>query len=291
MSSRRRSNNRTLRQTTGGKKKKSPFAKACLVLLGIVVVIVLIHVVHALTLDRIIQYKEVSFRSPNVPTELSGYTIAFITDTHSIPEERFMEVVAELNSRQIDLLVIGGDITSPVYTSQQSLRILSQIKTADGIYAVDGNHDYYAPLTADMEQYSIPLLANTGLYVRDHLYLAGVQDPTHRNPNIADAIRGAKPDDFVLLLSHNPDVAMRQNTSGVDLILSGHTHGGQVTLFGLWAPLFTVNKTITAYGQHFRSGWAESGDGVPVYVSNGTGDFFIRVFARPQVILITLYPE
>ncbi len=100
----------------------------------------------------------------------------------------------------------------------------------------------------------------------------------------------SKRDDFVLLLAHNPDITMRQDTSNVDLTLSGHTHGGHVTFFGLWAPALTWNTVITDYGQRFMSGWAESRDGTPVYVSRGTGTFerTPRVFARPQVILFTL---
>jgi predicted MPP superfamily phosphohydrolase len=82
---------------------------------------------------------------------------------------------------------------------------------------------------------------------------------------------------------------MIQDTTSVDLILSGHTHGGHVTFLGIWAPELTLRKTITDYGQRFMSGWTESRDDTPVYVSNGTGHVSVpRIFARPQVILLTL---
>jgi len=95
---------------------------------------------------------------------------------------------------------------------------------------------------------------------------------------------------LVILAAHNPDIAMQRDTTGCDLILSGHTHGGQITLFGLWAPALSLRNTITDYGQRFMRGWARSRDGVPVYICQGAGTFeyLPRVFARPQVIILEL---
>jgi len=270
------------------KRSKLRVIKACKVFITL---IILIHVIHAITLDRIIEYKEISFHSPNLPIEMNGYRVAFITDTHSLPGERLRDVVDELNKRQIDLLVLGGDFPSASGAEWRSMEILSQVVTTDGAYGVEGNHDDYIKLFAAMEAHSIVPLSNSGLYVRDGFYLAGVEDLWNRYPNIAQAIEGSLLNDFVLLLAHNPDITMSQDTNGVDLILSGHTHGGQITFFGIWAPYFTFRNTITDYGQRFRSGWAFSRDFVPVYVSNGTGDYLPRVFSRPQVILIELYRQ
>jgi len=138
-----------------------------------------------------------------------------------------------------------------------------------------------------METYGITPLPNEGRHIRDNFYLAGVEDIS-RQANISGATENALEDDFILLLAHNPDISMMQNTNGIDLILSGHTHGGQITFFGIWAPYLTFTNHITNYGQRFRSGWSESKDGVPVFVSNGVGEYFPRVFARPQVIILTL---
>jgi hypothetical protein len=248
---------------------------------------VLIHIAHALTLDRIIQYKEVSFYSPDAPAEMNGYRIAFIADTHELPEKYLQKVADELNKKQIDLLLLGGDFPRADDVLRSSMEILSQIETAGGIFGVEGNHDRRRALFAAMEEYSITPLSNSGLYIRDNFYLAGVEDLWGGSPSIADAIEGSQPDDFVLLLSHNPDVSMKQDTTGVDLILSGHTHGGQITFFGFWAPYLSFRDSITEYGHRFKSGWALSRDGTPVYVTKGTGDYVFRVFARRQVILIT----
>jgi len=257
-----------------------------------VIVTVIVHAVSMLTLDRIIEYKEVTFRSDRVPEELVGYRIAFVSDTHSISAERLEKVVDRLSGADIDLLIIGGDFFSTEGGPLNSLGILSGTITSDGIYGVEGTgfHESHIDLAAAMGRFSIRLLSNDGVYIRDRLFLAGTEDVTRRNPDIKTAVRGAGPDDFILLVSHNPDITMEQDTEGIDLILSGHTHGGQITLFGIWAPALANSKSISKYGQRFMSGWAESRDGVPVYVSNGTGDMngVPRIFAKPQVVIFTL---
>ena len=264
-----------------------------IIIASILVAIVLVHSISAFTLDKSIEYKNISFYSEKIPTKMNGYQIAFITDTHAMTRQDLQEVVQELNKLQLDLLLLGGDFPSSEGAAARSMEELSQVVTTDGIYGVEGNHDNYLDLFAAMEQYSIQPLSNSGTYIREKFYLAGVEDLWNRNPNIVEATKEAKEDDFVLLLAHNPDTTMIQDTTSTDLILSGHTHGGQVTFFGIWAPALSLRKTITDYGQRFMSGWAQSRDGVPVYVSNGTGylDGVPRVFARPQVILITLVAD
>jgi len=257
--------------------------------LGIVVLaVILAHGISAVTLDRIIQYKKVTFRSSRLPAELDGYKIAFICDTHALPAEELEKVVRKLNKRQLDLLLLGGDFPSRGGAEKRTMEILSRVETTDGIYGVEGNHDFRSVLFRAMREHGIHSLANSGVHVRERFFLAGLAEFWTRRANVQQAIKNAKPDDFVLLVTHNPDVTMVQDTTGVDLILSGHTHGGQATIFGLWAPYFTFHENITKYGQRFRSGWAKSRDGVPVFVSNGTGAYLPRVFARPQVIVLTL---
>jgi len=258
-------------------------------LLSVVALIVLVHGIHALTLDRIVVYNEISFTSPNLPPEMDGYRIAFVTDIHAMDDfdRRLQGVVEELNTRQIDLLLVGGDIALDSDDLGPAIGLLAQIVTTDGAFGVEGNHDHYQALFAAMEAQGITPLSNSGTYIREGFYLAGVEDLWNRNPNVAAAIAGAGPDSFVLLLSHNPDVSMQQDTRGVDLILSGHTHGGQLNFFGRWS-IGLDSGIISAYGTRFRSGWAQSQDGVPVYVCRGVGQYYPRVFARPEVTVITL---
>ena len=250
--------------------------------------IAVIHIVHGLTLDRTMQYLEVDFCSPALPAGLDGLRVAFITDTHEISQSRLWEVVDELNRRSLDLLLLGGDFSSNAAHMHATLAVLSQVKTTQGIFGVEGNHDSHLLLFAAMQEHGMTALSNSGVEVYPGFYLAGLEDLQNRNPCIATAVSGATQGDFVLLLTHNPDVTMRQDTTGVDLVLAGHSHGGQITFFGVWAPYLTFTRHVTRYGQRFRSGWAQSRDGVPVFVSSGTGQYLPRIFARPQVIILTL---
>lgn len=258
---------------------------------AVLVVISLIHGYSAWKWDRQMEYKEITFSSPTIPKEIDGYVIAFVTDTHQLPAAELQEVVRKINSRQVDLLLLGGDFPNgdAVY---RSMAILDKVETVDGSFGVEGNHDDYKELFDAMEQHGMHPLNNEGVEIHKSFYLAGVEDLWNRSPNVQEAIKGKSAEKFTLLLCHNPDVAMKQDMSGVDLMLSGHTHGGQVTFFGVFAPALAWTKDITDYGQKFQSGWAEGNNGVKVYVSNGTGVIGMpRVFARPQVIFLTLRSE
>jgi len=276
--------------------------------------VTLAHAVNAATVGRKVEYKNITLRSKRLQDALDGYKIAFISDVHSASEAMLREVVKELSSRHIDLLLLGGDFSysgslkslpKSIYTklfggdvrtrgdanlNKKALTILSETKTGDGVFGIEGNHDNHVELFDTMEKCGIIPLSNSGLKIRDGFYLAGLEDMLNRKPSIAAATADASEDDFILLITHNPDVTMQQDTSKLDVVLCGHTHGGQISLFGLWAPIFTINKHITAYGQRFMSGWSKSRDGVPVYVSNGVGvnHKLPRVYAQPQVIILTL---
>ena len=254
-----------------------------------ITVVLLIHIVHSLTLDRIIRYTEIDFYSENWPSYMDGYRIAFMTDMHVITDEAMAEVVAKLNEKNIDLLLLGGDFHMGSRHYQGTIREISQTRTKDGIYGVEGNHDDHIRLFASMEEYGMIPLDNSAKLIKPGFYVAGVHDLWNRNPDVAQAINGLDTDSFILLVSHNPDVSMMQSTVGIDLILSGHTHGGQITFFG-W-PFYLLRGSITDYGTRFGGGFAESADGVPVYTSNALGEYYSlpKVFARPEVVIFTMY--
>lgn len=112
-------------------------------------------------------------------------------------------------------------------------------------------------------------------------------DYWHDIQDIGPTIDEAKESDYVILLSHNPDYAERIETDRIDLVLSGHTHGGQVTFFGLFAP-YTNSK----YSQKYIAGFAET-DHATMYVTRGVGTTFlpVRFFARPEITAIKLQKE
>ena len=270
------------------KTNKTKFKLAAVV--GLIIALVpVIHIAHSFTLSRTIRYVEIEFRSANWPVALNGYRIAFMTDMHIISDESMRTVAAELNERNLDLLLLGGDFSMRDAHYQGTIREISRIITTDGIFGVEGNHDNYNMLFAAMEQYGITPLDNSGTHIREGFFLAGVQDKWNRNPDIAEAAANAYADDFILLISHNPDVTMVQSTNGVDLVLSGHTHGGQITFFGF--PMYLLRGSITDYGTRFAYGFTYSADGTPVFVSSGVGIYYTipRIFARPEVVIFTMF--
>lgn len=243
-----------------------------------------IHLASAIFWDTRLEYKEITLASAKVTPQTAGYRIAFITDIHGTSPEKLQEMVHRVNALEVDLVLLGGD-----YSGQRDLSrcfsILAGIKAKDGFYGVEGNHDNAKALAAAMEQSSMVLLENEGAEVAPGLYIAGLEDLWNRKPNANAALASAPPEDIKILLAHNPDTAMRYNCSQADLVLSGHTHGGEVALFGIYAPAVSG---VSNYGHKLRTGWCTAANNAAVYVSNGVGSHVFRVFVRPQVIIITL---
>lgn len=257
--------------------------------LAVIIAVIGIHLISAVTLDRRLQYKEISYASPKISPNLDGYTIAFITDVHNMSKAKLKQMAAKVSQRGANLLLLGGDM--PKHGALwRAMSVLAQINTKDGIYGVDGNHDKFYELFAAMRANGIKPLDNEGAPVKPGLYIAGVQDDWIRTPDVAKALAHAPDDAFTLLLSHNPDVALKQDMSRVDLVLAGHTHGGQITYFGQWAPALNICKYFTPYGQKLMKGWAKGNNNVDVFISAGVGQkaFSPRVFAPPQVVYLTL---
>ena len=259
-------------------------------ILSLLAIILLVHLVHAVTLDRMVMYKEITFSSSELPPEMDGYTIAFVTDPHADTGRRLKGVVETLDQKELDLLILGGDFTFDKNDIESTMDLLAQITTKDGAFGVEGNHDDYQLLFPAMEAHGLTPLSNSGMHLRDGFFIAGVEDLWNRHPDVAAATANANNDSFILLISHNPDVTMTQDTSHVNLTLSGHTHGGQLNIFDRIS-IGLDSRVISDYGNRFKGGWAQSRDGTPVYISNGIGEYYPRVFARPEVTIITLVVE
>lgn len=256
------------------------------VLVGIVCLLGVIHIARGFLVDRKMTYKEVPVYSPKIPQELDGYKIAFVSDIHSYSIEKLDLIVEEIRDWNPDLMLLGGDFYNKKHTLQ-AIETLARVSPTDGICGVEGTHDRRNGLFKAMEQYGMMPLINEGTQIRPGLYVAGIKDYHTKLADVQQAVEKAPEDDFVLLVSHNPDASMMGNNTGVDMMVSGHTHGGEITFFGLWAPAV---YTVSYYGQKFVSGWAEGNNGVPVYVSRGVGSHSgLRMFAPPEVTFFTLH--
>jgi len=247
-----------------------------------------------------IEVKEYTVVSEHLPTAFAGTRVAVVADVHRswfFRQSRVEKIVDSVNALAPDLVVLAGDY---VYGSTRyeapCFQALGRLKAPLGVYAALGNHDYGAydpsgrdldPVYAAVEPTNIVLLRNQGVWLERggaRLRLGAVGDLRKDTPDLAPIVRGTTAEDFVILLSHNPDFAEQLPPQAVDLVLAGHTHGGQVTFFGRWAPLVPSD-----YGQKYRTGRVERDD-TTVIVSNGIGVIFppLRFFARPQIVLVTL---
>ena len=146
-------------------------------------------------------------------------------------------------------------------------------------------------LTVTLEAHGVSLLHNRAVRLIDaerglDLWLAGVDDVTEGQPHLGAALAGIDASEPVVLLSHNPDILDSRHMRQVDVVLAGHTHGGQIVL-PLWGPAHTQSWHLA---RHEVAGFFHRGR-TQVYISRGIGEGIpLRFLARPQIALITLLP-
>lgn len=264
-------------------------------LLGYYALIVLgLLLIYTLVEPHWLEQKIYTIASPEIPASFHNMKIVFLSDLHHgafLSINRLKRVVEKVNRLAPDLVLLGGDY---LYGSAKHLnpcfRELAKLKATFGVYGVLGNHEHRkGPDLARqcMAEAGIHLLDNRAYWLEkegEKIKVGGVGDYYHDTPDLTPTVQDVTAADFVILVTHNPDYVEEMETDKIDLVFAGHTHGGQVTLFGLWAPL-----THSRYGQKYRTGLVSRGK-MSVIVSNGVGTIIppVRFFARPQIIMVEL---
>lgn len=155
-----------------------------------------------------------------------------------------------------------------------------------------GGYNDSLKLTQALEAHGYTVLHNRALHLKDaaqqiDFWLAGVDDVTEGRPRLGDTLAEISPADPVVLLSHNPDILASPQVARVDVVLSGHTHGGQIVV-PLWGPAHTQSWHLQ---RNEVSGYMRRGR-TQIYITRGIGEGIpFRFHAPPQVALITLQPE
>lgn len=209
-----------------------------------------------------------------LPSAFHGLRIVQISDIHHglfLPQEWLSEAVRQANRLNPDVIALTGDfVTYSRRMIEPAAELLGRLRARFGVYAVLGNHDFRVDadaVTAALRRQHIDVLRNRHVSLRlgsESLYLAGVDDYGY-GADLRRAIRGVPADAATVLLAHNPRVIRLASRNGVSLVLSGHTHGGQVNI-----PLLG-----TVYGRsperlRYKIGWDRMGK-TQIYVSRGIG--------------------
>jgi predicted MPP superfamily phosphohydrolase len=227
-----------------------------------------------------------------LPRALDGLRIVQLSDIHHSPftgSEQIRRAIEMANSLEPDLIALTGDYVSHERDyAAPCAEMLGRLRARHGVYAVLGNHDHWtdAALITDLFRLAgIRMLINEGMRFElkgAAFWLAGVDDTMVGLEDLSLALAGSSQDEMKLLLAHNPIILRRAARAGVDLVLSGHTHGGQVT----W------RSERSASGRPRRrllKGLGRQGE-TQIYVTRGLGTVVlpIRYGCPPEVSLLEL---
>lgn len=243
---------------------------------------------------RGLQLERVRVALSTVTPGLTGLRIGLLTDIHHEPDRPIAllaRAVRLLHEAQPDLILLGGDyVNSMARDFARPLALLAQLRAPLGVYGVLGNHDYWAGgdyLAARLASIGVTMLRNESRRLHapggDPFWLVGADSAVRRHDDLEGALAPVPADEFRLLLAHEPEVAdmVTRRNLRVDLQLSGHSHGGQVVLPHIGAPLLPRLGRRYIRGLHTEP---------QIYTSRGLGTVppYLRFNSPPEVTLLTL---
>jgi predicted MPP superfamily phosphohydrolase len=227
-----------------------------------------------------------------LPHALAGLRIGLLTDVHRsiwVSHEDVSRAVTALMAEHPDLIVLGGDYVSwgtqdRTYVGP-SAEALAPLSAPQGVFGVLGNHDDDHAVPAALGRIGVQMLkdARTRLTIRNEtLDLIGIRFWTKRPTDVAAAARDAAP--ASILLAHDPRRLTEAAALGIPLVLSGHTHGGQVVLPVVGAIAAQKFPIVAGTGSQSRT---------TIFVSRGIGTVYVpvRINCPPEVAILTLQPS
>jgi predicted MPP superfamily phosphohydrolase len=238
---------------------------------------------------------DVEVQLARLPRALDGFTIVQLSDLHvgmTIDRAFVQRVVDHANRLSPDLIALTGDlIDGPVESLRDEVAPLAQLRAAHGVFAITGNHEYYAgvdPWISEITRLGARYLRNQHVTIGTPgaaFELAGVDDHSADNypghgPDYDAAVAGRDPSRPLIMLAHQPRQIRSAWRRGVDLQLSGHTHGGQI-----WPWHYIVRMQQRG----FLAGRYEY-NGTQLYVTRGCGYWGppVRLFAPLEITRVIL---
>jgi uncharacterized protein len=226
--------------------------------------------------------------SERLPPQFDGFTILHISDLHAdMSADALTEAARLVSGLQYDLCVLTGDYRGRTYgefhsTLREMLRLREVLTGA--IYGVLGNHDTIM-MVPDLERMSIRMLLNEHVVIeRDgrQIFLAGIDDAHYYRVDNIEKVAAAMPQDtFSILLSHTPETYRKASHAGFDLLLAGHTHGGQICLPG-GTPIILQSVLPRQMG---RGPWNYQGMAGYTSVGIGSCGVPVRFNCPPEITL------
>jgi predicted MPP superfamily phosphohydrolase len=220
---------------------------------------------------------------------LDGLRIGLVTDIHHsrmVPADDVTQAVQLVMAAQPDIIVLGGDYVTwgeRGYVGPVA-ELLAPLAAPHGIFAILGNHDDGRDMPAALSARGFTVLrdARTQIHVRgEPLDIAGIDYWTRKVATIERVIRGASPN--LVLLAHTPSRLIEAAALAVPLVLSGHTHGGQIVLPGLGAVAARAFPVVAGSARR---------ESTTIFVSRGVGTVYlpVRLNCPPEVAVLTLQP-
>ena len=277
---------------------------------NLIITITLYILATLLTIDGVIRafrgpiVNHISLQLDNFPRGLSGLTLVHISDIHigpTVGKRELQDMVMQVNSLLPDLVVISGDLIDlPMARGREVLQSLRWLESTRGVYFATGNHDHYILDMEGLVEELLPLgvipLLNERVEIKssenedDWFYLAGIEDISTRLMqdgghlmDIHDALGGRVKNHTTVLIAHQPNAMREALEWGVELILGGHTHGGQ--FFPVCIPVYLFNP--------FFAGLYQPTENSYVYVNTGTFYYMVPIkhWFRREITVFHLYSK
>ncbi len=247
---------------------------------------------YAINEANSLMIENVKINLKRLPKKLDNFRIVHLSDIHHSPFtslEHIDRMVEISNKLKPDMFVLTGDYVShePEFIEPMA-KSLGKLKAKFGTFACLGNHDHWTDaerVTTALRTENIKVLINEGFRFEAQgatFWLCGVDDYMIGKTDLKSALRGAFPDEMKLLLAHNPILVRRAARAGVDLVLSGHTHGGQVKLRDEDKRILPRRKLKN--GLHRRKD-------TQIYITRGIGTVVlpVRFGCPPEISAIELF--
>lgn len=273
----------------------------------ILIIFIIVSIIFLYLQNNMIEVTKLKLEFENLPKGFYGYKIVHLSDLQGKTfRQNNIPLISKIKNAKPDLIVISGDlINADYFDEEQIIKLMTNLNEIAPVYYITGNHELasrdFPTLSKKLIKKNINFLKNSNVIIKkngDVINLAGIDDPIdtkiYRNNSnkktLTKELEKALSKDsiprFTILLSHRPEQFTLYSNYNIDLIFSGHAHGGQIRLpivGGILSPNqgFFPKYTVGKYSMKNST----------MIVSRGLGNgtFPIRLFNRPEIVIVNLY--